>query len=181
MSAAWEDEVEVEKKWKEKKSPPYLRVRVEDVEVDPGQVGREHPVDGVAAPAADADDLFWKGAKKVEKVERERKRGAERRRVEGERGAPERAKKKNRRCRTWFFEKREREQRSPAKRKQREKRIAFLVPSVLHSCVISLARWIRNVDIHRRSRRKRAQRQRSASKTAASTCKKQDKHDDDAN
>ena len=36
----------------------YLRVRVEDVEVDSGQVGREHPVDGVAAPAADADDLF---------------------------------------------------------------------------------------------------------------------------
>jgi len=36
---------------------PYLRVRVEHVEVDAGEVGCEHPVDGVAAAAADADDL----------------------------------------------------------------------------------------------------------------------------
>lgn len=62
----------------------YLRIRVDDVEVDSGEVGRQHPVDGVAASASDADDLvdvffFLKeGKKKVRSNERKKKVKVER-------------------------------------------------------------------------------------------------------
>jgi len=38
-------------------APAHLRVRVDGPELDAAQAGRDHAVDGVAAAAADADDL----------------------------------------------------------------------------------------------------------------------------
>jgi hypothetical protein len=38
-------------------SPSHLRVRVDRPELDAAQAGRDHAGDGVAAAAADADDL----------------------------------------------------------------------------------------------------------------------------
>ena len=114
---------------KEQKNISYLRVSVEDVEVHAGEVGREHPVDGVAAAAADADDLV--SFEREEEREEVEKRESESVEVDG--GVVFRKKINGR----WVFLERG------------KKRFAVVLPSCITLCFIFLARWIQNVDVHR--------------------------------